>query len=232
MRVAICDDERTDAAKIEFALADLTQDMTIDYYASGKELLDNLTNVQPYDCIFMDIYMNEENGMDIARQVREITPETEIIFSTSSRDFAVDAFRVRAADYLVKPYSELDIVKAIARVKLNTEAKKPVVLRATGEMHAFVPDKVIRIESEKHYMKITMKDGKINRVHMNFSEVIDQFGENFIEIKRGLAVNMQAIKRIQGGAVILSDGESHVLSRGRKDEFIELYTKYVTEHQS
>ena len=229
MRIAICDDERSDAAKIEFTISDLTQDTTVDYYASGKELLSKINKVEPYDCIFMDIYIDQENGMDVAREIKEMYPDVEIIFSTSSRDFAVDAFRVQATDYLVKPYSELDIVKAIARVKLNSDAKKPVILRSSGEVVAFIPDQIIRIESEKHYTKIVQKEGKVSRVHMSYSDVIDKFGNDFLEVKRGVAVNMNEIKQIQGLELVLTDGTVYEIARGRKDEVVEIYTRFITE---
>lgn len=132
MQVAICDDEKYEANKIEFALLDVSKDIFIEYFQTGKALLKAVSGGKRFDCVYLDIYIKEENGMDIAYSLQQISPSTEIIFCTISMDHAVDAFKVKALDYIVKPYSEFDIVRAFSRVsaKKQQKSQKQILLSA------------------------------------------------------------------------------------------------------
>lgn len=77
---------------------------TIESYSSGSKFLREF-EADKYSLIFLDIYMGDMDGIKIAEKVREIDPKAAIIFSTTSRSHAIDGFRVRAFDYLVKPYT-------------------------------------------------------------------------------------------------------------------------------
>ena len=130
MLIAICDDNKADAEKIRFALMDIADELETVYFNTTAKLIESVKGGTFYSLIFQDIYLEEESGMEAARTVKELSPETQIIFVTTSLDHAVDAFKVHAADYLVKPCSEADVVKAFARVnlRLGKQEQAPVVL--------------------------------------------------------------------------------------------------------
>ena len=114
MRIAICDDEINEANNIRFALMDAESRLEIDIFESGYAFLDSIKGGSQYDLVFMEIFLGNENGMDIVRAMQAISPDTQVIFSTISADHAVEAFEVNAIGYLVKPFNEADIVKAFA----------------------------------------------------------------------------------------------------------------------
>ena len=230
MLIGICDDTRADAEKIRFALMDITDELEMVWFDTGEKLLESIKSGRFYSLIFQDIYLENENGMDIAQEVRKLSPETQVIFVTTSLDHAVDAFKVQAADYLVKPCEESDIVKAFARVnvRINQQLPPPVTLNIGREIHVFHPDKVIKLESDRHYTIIYRNSGKKDRVHMNFTDVAEMFGNKFIEIRRGLLVNPDYIEKISGAAVILTDDSTYILPKAKKDSVIALYTEYIT----
>ncbi|MCR5168352.1 MAG: LytTR family DNA-binding domain-containing protein [Oscillospiraceae bacterium] len=230
MLIAICDDTKTDAEKIRFALMDITDELELVWFDTGKKLIESIKKGSFYSLVFQDIYLEKESGMDIAQTVRELSPDTQIIFVTTSLDHAVDAFRVQAVDYLVKPCSETDIVKAFARVnmRINKQLPPPVMINIGKEIHVFHPERVIKLESDRHYTVIYRQSGRTDRVHKNFSDVAELFGKSFIELRRGLLVNPQYIERINGAAVILSDGSTYILPKAKKDSVIALYTEYIT----
>ena len=116
MLIAICDDNSADAEKIRFSLMDITQDLEMKCFSTGTELIESVKSGNNYSVLFQDVYLENESGIEVAKSVKELSPDTQVIFVTSSLDHAIDAFRVQATDYLVKPCSEADIVKAFARV--------------------------------------------------------------------------------------------------------------------
>jgi len=230
MLIAICDDTRADAEKIRFSLMDITDELEMVWFDTGAKLIESIRNGSFYSLVFQDVYLENELGVDIAKEVKELSPETQIIFVTTSLDHAVDAFRVQATDYLVKPCSEADIVKAFARVsiRLNKQEASPVVIHSGRDIHIYYPENVIKLESDRHYTNICSRNGQTDRVLMNFSEVAALFGKDFIELRRGLLVNPKYIERISGASVCLSDGSNVLLPKAKKDTVISQYTEYIT----
>jgi DNA-binding LytR/AlgR family response regulator len=230
MLIAICDDSKKDAEMIKFSLMDITDEIEIFWFSTGAELIDSIKSGTFYTLIFQDVYLENEIGVDIAKNVKELSPDTQIIFVTTSLDHAIDAFRVQAIDYLVKPCSEAEVVKAFSRVtmRINKPSSSSVVLNSGKNIRIFYPENVIKIESDRHYTNIYCKNKKTERLLIKFSRVAESFDKNFIEIRRGLIVNPEYIERITGATVILSDGSTYILPKAKKDSVITQYTDYVT----
>ncbi len=209
---------------------DITDDLETIWFSTGVELINSIKNGSFYSLIFQDVYLENELGVDIAKKVKEYSPDTQIIFVTTSLDHAIDAFKVQAIDYLVKPCSEADIVKAFARVsmRIKKQESSPVVINSGKDIRVFYPENVIRIESERHYTNIYSQNGNSDRVLMNFSDVAELFGNKFIELRRGLLVNPKYIERISGASVIMTDGKTYILPKAKKDSVVTQYTSYIT----
>jgi DNA-binding LytR/AlgR family response regulator len=230
MLIAICDDCKEDAEKIRFSLMDINDEMEMRWFQTGAELIESVRSGCFYSLIFQDVYLEKELGVDIAQAVKQASPDTQIIFVTTSLDHAVDAFKVQAVDYLVKPCTETEIVKAFARVNMRVQnnSPKPVVLNLGKEIHVFHPEQVVKLESDRHYVIISHRSGRTERIHMNYAEAAAQFGNQYIELRRGLLVNPMYIERIAGAAVLLTDGSKYILPRAKKDVVIAQYAQYMT----
>ena len=111
MRIAICDDnlnELENTRKLVSAYYNNIQvNVEIVCYDNPINLIKliNLPNYNGFDLYFLDVIM-QLNGIDTARKIREIAPDAIIVFTTSSTEYAIDAFSVKAYNYLVKPLSE------------------------------------------------------------------------------------------------------------------------------
>ena len=230
MLIGICDDNAADVNKIRFALADVSPDIELCCFDSGGALLDEVHNGAAFDLVFLDIFLAGENGMETAGALRAISPETEIVFCTTSRDFAVEAFRVQAADYLVKPCSEQDVVNVFARLMMKRRDQKPkaVLLQSGRELRIFNPWDVMKIESDRHYTRLTAPNGSEQRVHMNYSDVAARFPESFLELRRGLTVNMTHISGVKGSVVTLTDGSAYSITKSKFDQAIGAYTRFIS----
>ena len=87
--------------------------MQIDQFDNEQKFLYAIKG-KKYDLVFLDIFMNRIEGDRVARYVREQWANCQIIFTTASREHAVEAFKVRALDYLVKPYTYENLAGAMA----------------------------------------------------------------------------------------------------------------------
>lgn len=112
IKAAICEDSELDKdilkEIISFLLADRGLEYEINSFTSGKELVSKYKN-HPYDIIFLDILMDDIDGIETGRLIREMDDKVEIVYCTSSKDFAIAAYDVHAMGYLLKPYETLRI---------------------------------------------------------------------------------------------------------------------------
>ena len=116
MYVAIVDDSLLD---IEYLYENICRycnehkaHMQIDRFEDEHDFLNSL-KTKAYDLVILDIYMNRINGDKLAQLIREKYPKSQIIFTTASKEYAVKAFKVRALDYLVKPYKYEELESAL-----------------------------------------------------------------------------------------------------------------------
>ena len=215
MRIAICDDNSADANMILYALSDVSSELDMVCFSSGRALLAAIENGERFELACLDVYMEGEDGISTARRLRELSPDTEIIFSTVSSEHAVEAFRVHAADYLVKPYTEMDVVRSFARVSIHRREKaREKLLFQTGKtMTVLDSADVVKIESDRHYTVITLSGGKTVRLLMNYSDTAGRFQSGFLELKRGLTVNMRCIAQLRSTEATLTDGSVYSIPK-------------------
>lgn len=111
-RIAICDDEKPfrDSVKkfVEKYLCEKNISYDIDTFASGKELLELGIELVQYDIIFLDINMDEIDGIVTAQKIREYSSEVYIVFVTAYIDYSLEGYKVDAARYLLKNNTYFD----------------------------------------------------------------------------------------------------------------------------
>ncbi len=116
MRVAICDDNIDELSRISSLLEDYriecNSSITYEAFHSATELLETI-KYRNFDLFILDIIMPNISGMEAAKEIRLLDSETPIIFLSSSREFAVESYRVNAEDYVLKPARKDEIFHVI-----------------------------------------------------------------------------------------------------------------------
>ena len=124
MTAAIVDDLIKDIQVLEEYLKNYCQEhkvhIQVHRFTSESAFLQSLDQTE-YSLVFLDIYMQNETGIRLAQQVRRTFPRCQVIFTTASKEHALEAFRVRALDYLVKPYTYDELADAMKRFEETTE---------------------------------------------------------------------------------------------------------------
>lgn len=107
MKIAICDDDKYVTSEIERYILEIAKekewDIDIDVFFDGAELINYIAKENNYDLIYLDIEMNEKDGVKTARELREQSNEAVIIYVTSHESFAAEVFEVDAFRFLTKP---------------------------------------------------------------------------------------------------------------------------------
>ncbi|MCD8196680.1 MAG: LytTR family DNA-binding domain-containing protein [Lachnospiraceae bacterium] len=230
MRIALCDDDRREQEDFLLALRGWDPDRTPETFAEGSALLEAAQVQPPFDIAFLDIYMPTENGVDIAKRLREISPETGIVFVTNSKDHAIAAFSVQALHYLVKPVTTDGIRESFRRLTLQrmSRRERPVLHICVGrDNYSLYMDEIRYIRSANHATEIVMTDGRIYRVWQPMGELEPKLNEDFLKVQRGMIVNMDYIEQMGVDSCILRDGSRLLLSRNGKAAIRAAYDNYV-----
>lgn len=112
MKVVAVDDERISLECLEVVLSDIKEIDTVDCFSSANETLKYFESHTP-DIAFLDIEMNEMNGLSLAEKIRQKCPSCKIIFVTCTPKYAINAFQLHASGYLVKPLTKADILSEL-----------------------------------------------------------------------------------------------------------------------
>ena len=206
MKIAIVDDisdERTllrNRLESQFSRRNVHTD--IFEYENGETFLTSAKEC-PFTVVFLDIYMNGSNGIDIAKELRRSDTDCLLIFTTTSTDHALEGFQVRALHYLVKPYSENDI-SALADEILSRipDSGKYIDVKVNGSNIQIPFQKIIYAEHFSHMIHIF--DSFITSLKMD---------ARFYQCNRGVVINLEHAVDFDGSGFCLDNGSNVPVSR-------------------
>ena len=223
MRIAVLDDDREEVFKLNEMIFHISGNYRVDRFTEGKDLLKEVENGAVYDLLLCDVYMKGENGIEIAKQMKAICPQTPVAFITSSREHAVDAFSVDAVHYLVKPVTQDDIVEVFRRLQNKTEPRHTLTVRIDRVVNVLYQDEIIRVEGHGHNTEIICSDNTVYSIRKPFREMNELLDETFIQIKKGVTLNMRHILKMTYKDCTGRDGKIYLL---RRDQAKEIRTKF------
>lgn len=183
---------------------------------------------QPFDIVFLDIYMPGENGVDIAGELQKVSPETGIVFVTSSLEHAVDAFSLQALHYLVKPVTTEGLVEAFRRLTKLHDRQRPMATFSTGRGSSTVYlDEIYYLQSMNHAVDIYLSGGRQLRVWATLTELEQRLNDNFLRLNRSTIVNMEQIEQMCVDSCILRDGSRLELARRDRNRIRSAYEDFL-----
>lgn len=225
MKIAICEDNEYDLDRLKKILLKEETSFCVDGFTTGADLLAAFEKIH-YDLVFMDIYLKDENGIEVVKELQAKLPSTQIVFTTTSNSHAVDAFNINALHYLVKPVSDEDITEVMRRMKQGGKAamdRSTLTIWIGTDIYTLNQSEIIKVESDNHKTNIFIESGSIFSVWKPFGEITSLLDERFLTIKRGVAVNMRYIVKWHSKDCEMSDGSTYLLSRGLRAQAKETY---------
>lgn len=182
------------------------------------------------DVVFADINMPLQSGMDF---VASLERPPLVVFTTAFADYAVDAFRVGAVDYLLKPFTFDEFSRAVSRVRKALEMRaskgpKQEKLAYFKSDYKIVPVKVsdVRyVESFGPYMKIYLASSESPLVVLSsFKQILQELpSDRFIRIHKSYVADMTRITAAGKSSVTLDDGQTLPVGDTYRAAFMELY---------
>jgi DNA-binding LytR/AlgR family response regulator len=170
------------------------------------------------DVCFLDILMPEMSGIALAEKLRANNFTGEIIFLTSSNNYAQQSYSVEAFDYLLKPIT-CENVKKVMNALQNFWAKTDkngLFVKTHGGTRFIAFRNISYVEADDHYVNISLLNGSIVEAHTTFSEITKQLlpDSRFIKCHRSYIVNLNEITNVKKDDVIMMGGKKVPISRG------------------
>lgn len=232
--IALCDDEAEELDRAENILNSYREcvecDFSVERFDDAEELL-WMIREKGYspDLLFMDIYMPGKLGIEAAGELREMGNECRIVFLTTSKEFALEAFRVEAFQYLVKPASEEDIFRILDKfIKETSEEEKYLLFRVEGSVRKIAAQNIIYCEAQKKQQYIHMADGTCLQQNMTLAKVYAMLSDNqeFVKVGSSYIVNLKHIISLNARELQMDDGKKIYLPRGAYQGLKEQYFDY------
>lgn len=231
MKIAICDDNMNHINIIENYIHNLRKtSVECDAYQSGEELIRAFRyGEEQYDVIFLDMEMEQLNGIETANYIREIDEHVIIVFVTSHTEYMRESFKCAPFRFLVKPVDseEFETVFYDISKKLSKQRKVFAFTENKAKIRLYCDD-IIYCESQDHWIWIHTKD-KVYKICKSLTELHSSLDkEMFCRIHKSYIINLLYIKSIKDNDVELYHCDKLIsISRSYKKEVLEEYTNFL-----
>ena len=187
-----------------------------------------------YNVVFLDICMEGQNGLEAASQLRKVRVASTIIFVTSEKDYALQAYAVHPFDFLVKPFDETEIdrlLKDLAQEYVQEEKTLEIKV-PFGTVHVQV-SRIISVVSRGHMVDFKMENGNVVSSSQTFSEIVKMFQpyKSFLNINRGVLINMERALFLKDWCIVMSDRQPYPLRVREQASLIRIFTQYQIKHR-
>ena len=240
MRIAICDDDRLCREALEELLEQYNDQqqvpLVIHSYDSAARLAEQTQNGGGYDIYILDVLMPGLNGIELGMQLRKQDRNCRIFYLSSSRDYAVDAFKVKASDYLIKPVDRDELFRILDETILHFSERegKSIIIKTK--------DSSIKLSLEN--VQYAALEGKTVVYHLINGDTLEGVGirtafaeavQELLQDKRfmlcgtSMAVNLSHVSAVENEALTFRNGKKLFISKRAGRELRSGWTDFWFE---
>lgn len=246
IKALLVDDEDNNLESLEFLLHHDCEGVKVVGKAKSAEKARDWLAQQSADVVFLDIKMPGEDGLQFLRSLS--TRNFKVIFVTAYNEYALQAIKASAFDYILKPVSIVELQLTVEKIKaslsnplaadqnhlllenllqtVNKKSSPPkIALPHLGGINFIEVEDIISLQADSNYTIIHLKNMQkmvITKTLKDFEDLLDQ--TQFARIHKSYIVNLKYIKEYStndGGIVKMTDGNEWSISRRQLDSFIE-----------
>lgn len=237
MNIAICDDQKDELESIkqvvlEYAKMHSEFFMNVKCFSNPFDMLEDINKNGVPDIALLDICMPGILGTEIAKEIqRKSEDNTDIIFLTTSSEFAVEAFALHVNDYLTKPYTKERLVDTLDRIIEKRRKRLCVPITCGREIHLIDLYQVLYMESKNHNVLIYLKSGKFMKTRMTLTDIKSLFKNvsGFIMVGASYIVNLRCVQSILPAELIMINGHNIPVPRRLRNDVKEQYFNFYSE---
>lgn len=232
IHIAICDDVKEDRIQVanitEEILKSVEIPCSITGYDSAKALLDGIHSGAQYSILLLDVMMDEQNGIELARLLRAGHDKTDIIFISTNLEMAMCGYEVNAARYLAKPIDRDKLKEALLYCYEKWREKKEILIPIDQGLHRISFSDIQYVEAYDRGT-LFMLSGELMRSRLKLSEVETMLSESlFFQCHRGFIVNLSSIKGIRCYEFVLKSGLTIPIGKARYNECYKRFVNFLS----
>ncbi len=218
-KIAICDDDAefcSNTAKcVRSFFSDVETDCIIRSFNDVSALDDSIKSGTEYDLLLLDIFFDDENGMSYAKEFRRNNQNTDIIFITTAKEYAIESFDVDPIYYILKPLGSDKLEEALNRY-MKKHMMDNVCFTSSNGLIKVKLNEILYFEIYGHRIAIHKSNGTEVVLHGTLSEIENQLPRApFVRPHRSYLVNMNYITEILRFDILLSNGEVIPISKSQ-----------------
>ena len=238
LQIAVCDDNIDELSNM-VQLIDLyrtSRHLSCEHavFSNGFELISALEKGKRFDIYCLDIMMPGFTGIDAAKEIRTFDKTAPILFFTSSPEFALESYSVKAINYVLKPISKEKLFFTLDEVLEQIKAKEEedaVIVKSNEGIQKILISNLVFVEVIGRNVLYHLRSGKVVECMEPFSAVCDsllKYGY-FMKPHRSYLVNMQYVDTIENHQITLQTLSSVPVAQGKAKEMKQQYLNYQME---
>lgn len=235
IKIAFCDDDMEVLHQMNELLdryrVERNEDITYAAFQSPFELLTEIEKGIRPDILFLDVVMPGQNGMDVAKEIRQYDTNMKIIFLTSSPEFAVESYSVGAYFYQLKPIWEESFFRLMDAVLAECEKKKKnsLILRSKDGITRIDLQQLEYCEVLGRKLLFHLQNGAVMESAGSLDDLAGQLMQysNFFRPHRSFLVNMEYIQNISSRSIKMVNDAEIPIPHGKCSEIKNTYMEYA-----
>ena len=233
IRIAICDDSPGFLQQTKFMLehwdAPAAHSITTELFEDGDTLL-SAHSKRPFDIILLDIVMPLLTGIETAREIRERDKTVKIVFLTSSREFAIDSYGVKASNYLLKPVVPKQLFSCLE--ELITEIRsitKTLLIKGIDATHRIALSEIEHVEAQLKHVLFYLKGNRVIETTEHFYTYENALAleDGFFKCHRSYIINIHHIDNYSHSEIVMHSGRHIPISRSCQKSFEAAYFRVI-----
>ncbi|PKM60799.1 MAG: hypothetical protein CVU99_06325 [Firmicutes bacterium HGW-Firmicutes-4] len=231
LKIAICEDEEVHK-KI---LVDLIgrypfeTDYSLTTFQYGYELIEASNKGMNFDIIFLDMRLGQEDGIDIANEIRKTDHTTRIIITTSLIEYAVLGYSVKASDFLLKPFPEEKLFQVLKKLENEIKYSRSSFheIEINNEKIFLRSDEILYFESLGRKIKVATFEAEHEYYHTISALEKELDSLRFVLCHRSYIINLKNVKSIKTKTAVLKNGVMIPISPKRNQKVYDAFTRYM-----
>ena len=205
--------------------------INISKFGSGEKFFKDFSQ-NAFHAVFLDICMDDMNGIELSRHLRSVDKNIAIIFMSTTTEFVFQTFQATPFGYLVKPFSFEQFAEIMNKtVKFFSENNKNISIRISRMEITLELENICSVTANGHNTEIKTVSGNIIKSVDTYKYFQSHLlcEDYFLECNRGILVNMNCIVNVQENNIIMKDGAIFPIKLRSKKDVMTKLTKYLSK---
>ena len=240
IRIAICDDEKKILDEMSgyiqsYAEKKSITDLEVFPFESTKTLIGAIEDGKSFDVFILDVYIGDEMGTALARDIRKMGIESPIIFSTTSLEHAPESFETGTLRYLIKPIDPAKLYEAmdVAIASAEKLGQRLIKLKTENGVESVNASHIMYSEAHDHYQHVALSSREVIKVRMTVAELFALLVKHggFIRVGSPYIINLRHVKNLSRAEITLYGDKNIQIPRGKYTEIKNAFWDYHYEGQ-